>query len=60
MFRIERGNWYIDEKTWAEYGIFREGEENAFVLCPDKEKADYICDLLNKHFDGEEWKGIDL
>ena len=56
MFRVEKGNWSTDGITWCDYGIFRDGEEKAIVICFDEEVASFLCNQFNENCEGEEWK----
>jgi hypothetical protein len=51
MFYIEKGNWYIDQYMWAEYGLFREGDVAPFVVTQSEEVANFVTKKLNEDED---------
>lgn len=60
MFYVEKGNWYINEYTWAEFGLFRDGDESPFLVTQSEEVADFVVQKLNDKYMSDGWKdGVD-
>jgi hypothetical protein len=55
-YRMEKGNWYMDEFNWAEYAIFREGEEKPIIFFIEPEVGSFLIDRLNEEETEENWK----
>jgi hypothetical protein len=55
MFHLEKGNWYINENTWAEYGVFKEGETTPVIVTVGLDIAEWIVDQLNNARHEDEW-----
>jgi|WetSurMetagenome_2_1015567.scaffolds.fasta_scaffold1409381_1 hypothetical protein len=58
-FYYEKGNWHIDETTWANYGIFCEGKNKAFAMTQSVTMAEQLVNLLNEAYANGGWDDED-